>query len=218
MKVKDNSYIFSKDEKVFFTSDTHFNHKKIIEYCNRPFKSLEEMDEILIKHWNKVVGKDDYVFHLGDFVFGGSNTWKDVLSRLNGHIILIKGNHDYQNFRESYYSYFEHVADQMLIFIDDQPLLLNHYPILTYPKQYRTKEVIQLHGHVHSSNKMTGTDNYRYALHSLKQYDVGVDNNDYYPVSYSEIINNINERIKNYSLIDRLKQVYYCYKWVFTKS
>ena len=60
------NYKFDGD-KVFFTSDTHFNHTNIIQYCQRPFKSTDEMNEAMIDNWNSVVGEDDTVFHLGDF-------------------------------------------------------------------------------------------------------------------------------------------------------
>lgn len=76
----------------WFTSDHHFDHHNIIEYCGRPFKDVDDMNKKLIDNWNKVVKKDDVVFHLGDFSFRGRvNHFKE---KLNGHIIHIKGNHD----------------------------------------------------------------------------------------------------------------------------
>jgi len=59
-------------EHTFFTSDTHFNHANIIKFCDRPFKDVELMNETLIANWNRVVGLDDTVFHLGDFCLGGA--------------------------------------------------------------------------------------------------------------------------------------------------
>ena len=82
---------------VFFTSDSHFNHENIIKFCNRPFDSLDEMNDALTENWNAKVKPDDTVFHLGDFSWGGSGSWKSARERLNGHIILIKGNHKYFN-------------------------------------------------------------------------------------------------------------------------
>lgn len=78
---------------LWFTSDTHFKHSKILEFCNRPFNTIEEHDQTLINNWNSVIGPDDTVFHLGDFVFGGFPKWKEIRDQLNGHIILIVGNH-----------------------------------------------------------------------------------------------------------------------------
>ena len=48
-------------EHTFFTSDTHFNHANIISFCNRPFKDVEQMNEVMIANWNHVIGKDDSV-------------------------------------------------------------------------------------------------------------------------------------------------------------
>ena len=88
-------YKFTKEEskKVFFVSDTHFGHENIIRFCNRPFLNVEEMNEVLIENWNKIVPEDGTVFHLGDFALGGSNIWNEVLPCLNGQIYLILGNH-----------------------------------------------------------------------------------------------------------------------------
>ena len=74
---------FGDGSGVFFTSDTHWGHANIIRFCSRPFVSVEEMNDILIQNWNNVVPKDGIVFHLGDFAFGGSQLWNDVLSKLN---------------------------------------------------------------------------------------------------------------------------------------
>lgn len=74
--------------RVFFTSDTHFNHTNIIRFCNRPFKDVSHMNETIISNWNRVVGPEDIVFHLGDFCLGGSTEWVNVLNRLNGKYTL----------------------------------------------------------------------------------------------------------------------------------
>jgi len=83
--------------KIFITADHHFHHKNIIEYCNRSFKTVEEMDNVTIEKWNKKVGRDDLVIHLGDFALGTKEQVKETKEKLNGTIILIKGNHDRVN-------------------------------------------------------------------------------------------------------------------------
>ena len=79
---------------LFITSDTHFLHKNIIRFCDRPFDDVEEMTEELIKRWNEVVGTADTVLHLGDFGFQ-YNKLKPIVDRLNGSKILVRGNHDF---------------------------------------------------------------------------------------------------------------------------
>lgn len=172
-------------EHTFFTSDTHFGHANIIRFCNRPFKNVEEMDEALIENWNQVVSEDDTVFHLGDFAFGGSNVWKSIIPRLNGHINLIIGNHDRKNLRQGYMSSFGMVVPQLQIEIEENPIYLNHYPFLCYGGSYRG--VWQLFGHVHSGPNAEGLDISRLKTLFPTQYDVGVDNNDYAPISYKEV-------------------------------
>lgn len=172
-------------EHTFFTSDTHFGHANIIRFCNRPFKNVEEMDEALIENWNQVVSDDDTVFHLGDFAFGGSNVWKSIIPRLNGHINLIIGNHDRKNLRQGYMSSFGMVVPQLQIEIEGNPIYLNHYPFLCYGGSYRG--VWQLFGHIHSGPNAEGLDISRLKTLFPTQYDVGVDNNDYAPISYKEV-------------------------------
>lgn len=115
---------------VFFTSDTHFYHTNIIEFCNRPFKNMEDMNETLTANWNKADGPNDIVFHLGDFCLGDFGKWNRILDGLNGKIHLILGSRDLRNFRKSYAESFESVAMQMNIEVDNQKICLNHYPFL----------------------------------------------------------------------------------------
>lgn len=184
-------------EHTFFTSDTHFGHANIIRFCKRPFENVEEMNEVLIENWNKVVSDDDTVFHLGDFAFGGSNVWKEIIPRLKGHINLIIGNHDRKNLRQGYMSFFDMVVPQLQIEIEDTSIYLNHYPFLCYGGSYRG--VWQLFGHVHSGPGADGLDISRLRVLLPTQYDVGVDNNNFTPISYREVKNKI-EAQKNESL------------------
>ncbi len=179
---------------VFFTSDTHFCHTNIIEFCNRPFKNMEDMNETLIANWNKAVGPDDIVFHLGDFCLGDSGKWNRILDRLNGKIHLILGNHDLRNFRKSYADRFESVAMQMNIEVDNQKICLNHYPFLCYDGSY--DGVWQLFGHVHTNRNNTGNDATRLKMLFPTQYDVGVDNNNFKPVSFAQVKEIIEKQIE----------------------
>lgn len=81
--------------KVAVTSDSHLYHNNIIEYCDRPFDTIDEMHDRIIKDWNSVVMPDDIIIHLGDYVCGGSfDQIKEITDQLNGYKILIMGNHD----------------------------------------------------------------------------------------------------------------------------
>lgn len=79
---------------IYFSSDLHLQHAKIIEYCNRPFKDTQEMDEMIIHNWNNKVQQGDIVFVNGDFCMGKRDKIPNFLSRLNGKIYLVPGNHD----------------------------------------------------------------------------------------------------------------------------
>ena len=172
-------------EHTFFTSDTHFNHANIIRFCNRPFKDVNQMNEVLIENWNRVISPGDTVFHLGDFCLGGSLEWTNVLDRLNGKMHLILGNHDMKNIRQGYINRFENVVMQMHIEIGKRCIYLNHYPFLCFGGSYR--DVWQLFGHVHTSPHNTGLDAPRLKALFPTQYDVGVDNNNFTPVSFEQV-------------------------------
>lgn len=148
------------------------------------------MNEGLIKNWNSVVGKDDIVFNLGDFAFAPDRKWKEILGRLNGHHYLILGNHDVTRWPgDSIMKLFERVENQMILKIDGRTVYLNHYPYLCYGGSWRGPEnaVYALHGHVHSGPNSSGKDSDRLVNLFPYQYDVGVDNNDYFPVAWTQV-------------------------------
>ena len=194
------NYTEEEAKHLFFTSDTHFGHENIIKFCNRPFANAQEMNETLINNWNRVVGPDDTIFHLGDFAFGGSYLWNNMLDRLNGHIHLVIGNHDRKNLRQGYVQKFDSIYPQLQINIDGRSVYLNHYPFLCYGGSYRGDKdaVWQLFGHVHSGPFSTGKDDERLKMLFPYQYDVGVDNNNFTPISWEDVIIRIKNNIEFY--------------------
>ena len=157
------------------------------------------MNEALITNWNNVVKPNDTVFHLGDFAFGGSYIWNNVLSRLNGNIHLILGNHDEKNIREGYMAKFKYVGYQLRLIIENRVVYLNHYPFLCYGGTYRGNNyAIQLFGHVHSYENGTGLDMERLQYLFPYQYDVGVDNNNFTPISWAQVKDIINKQVEKY--------------------
>lgn len=160
------------------------------------------MDEEMIKRWNEKVPKDGVVYHLGDFGWRGFQYWRKIRNQLNGNIHLIIGNHDLKNgpkTQGNFLSLFESVSQQKRLLIEGRTVYLNHYPFLCYGGVYRDKKslVYQLFGHVHSGNCKKGLDIPRLEMLFPTQYDVGVDNNDYAPISWAEVQKKIEEQINN---------------------
>ena len=181
---------------IWFTADTHFWHYHIIELAGRPFgysKALNreeaciQMNEALIERWNDKVKKDDHIYHLGDFAFAGTGKCKDIFDRLNGRKYLIRGNHDGNSQCKQAWEWVKdyHVAHCEANYQDDegeiiqchQPIVLCHYPLLSWNGMAHGSW--HLHGHCHGSLRDAGG----------LRLDVGVDCNDYYPVSFNDIRN-----------------------------
>ena len=170
----------------YFTSDNHFFHRKIIEYCDRPFSTIEEMNFELIKRYNSLVNKNDTVYFLGDFAFTKNvNDIINVLQQLNGNKHFICGNHDkimlHDIIKKQFVTFTESNIKEILV--DDVYITLCHYPMLTWHNAMRG--TWQLFGHIHSGILSNATEKDL----SLKpsQYDVGVDAWNYYPVSFEDI-------------------------------
>lgn len=188
-KLDGMNFSLNDAEKIYFTADTHFNHENILGFCSRPFKGVKEHDEALIENWNKKVPDDALVFHLGDVCFGNCAYNRDILKRLNGNIYLVLGNHDIRG--DAYGRYknrFIGMSMETLVTIGDQKIILNHFPLLCFAGSYRKKPVWQLYGHVHTSPYSRGRDMDRIDGNVFPhQYDVGVDNNNFTPVSFAEL-------------------------------
>lgn len=138
--------------RYFIISDTHFGHKNIIGYCNRPFRSIDEMNKAIIKRWNESVSNEDIIIHLGDFFLGSKEECKLIAKQLHGRKILIKGNHD--NWSDEFYRTecgFEYVSKFPIVY--DGFYLLSHAPL----QLSETTPYYNYYGHVHNDEKYQDT-------------------------------------------------------------
>jgi calcineurin-like phosphoesterase family protein len=188
----------NKGQKLFFTSDTHYNHANICSATTtwvdpvtcRKFKSLEQMNTVLVNNINETVGQDDILIHLGDWSFGGFEAIEEFRNRIvcqNVHIIT--GNHDHhiENNRDGIQSLFASVSKYQNLVVkwnigmhnqSESRFALMHFPIASWDNMARG--AIHLHGHVHfPANKRIGMG---------KMMDVGCDGNNLYPIEMSEVL------------------------------
>jgi len=178
-----------KNMKLFFTSDNHHQHANMIKYESRPFRNVKDMDNQMIEKWNNKVTKNDSVYILGDFAFGDADSVSKLLDKLNGNKYLIKGNHDYYLKDRDIHRKFGWVKDYYVLKYNGLKIVLFHYPISVWDCKHHGS--IHLFGHVHS-NKGN-----HHPLDSVQDnsYNVGVDVNNFEPVSLEEILEKINYRI-----------------------
>ena len=169
---------------IYLTSDLHFMHKKIIEYepITRPFDSVDQMNEVLIKNWNDTINKEDKVYVLGDFCMGPADSVRDIVSRLNGEITLVRGNHDSRAKLQIYEEMGIEVKDIAYITYKGRFFILCHFPIASpeFCEMVRrdNSEVLVLYGHTHSNSPKGYVDG---------TYHIGVDTNDLKPISIEQI-------------------------------
>jgi len=166
--------------KTFFISDTHWGHRNIIRFSNRPFDSIEDMNQEMIRRWNSKVGYDDTVWHLGDFAISNTKLVKYLLTTLNGNIHLCKGNHEKSLLKPAHCrGMLKEVVDYKELTIDGTLVCLMHYPIETWNKKHHGS--IHLHGHVH-------VDSERVVNTIPNRYNVNCEFWNYEPVTLEEII------------------------------
>lgn len=199
MKIK-----LEQHQQLFFTSDTHYNHKNICkgvtswkdaDDVTRDFKTLDEMNDRIVNGINAAVGQDDVLFHLGDWSFGGFESIEEFRNRINcRNIHLILGNHDHHidRDREGIRRLFTSVNQYVELEVKkngsnkmgshdrsfESNFVLMHYPIMSWNKM--NDGVIHLHGHVHlPPHRRMGKG---------KMMDVGVDGNGLDPINVKEIL------------------------------
>lgn len=139
----------STETETYLISDTHWSHRRILEYCERPFVSVEEMNQALITNWNAVVAPGDSVWHIGDVVFGKLDYLKEVRAQLNGTIHLILGNHDRLRPRQYLEAGFATVQQSWRMRLGGKTILLQHRPPEPNDKWPLGVQAI-LAGHIHS--------------------------------------------------------------------
>jgi len=177
---------------IFFTSDTHFGTSGLKLPVKRNWSSIEAMDNELIKNWNDRIHPYDTVYHLGDFSKKQDyDTVKSYLDKLNGKIILISGNHDSKYTDETKALFFEFHYHQFELVIEKNELfVLNHCPMVEWNKSHHNS--YHLFGHCHGVVDVPG-----------KAWDVGVDNNNFIPLSIDTVRRIMGERPDNSNYVNR---------------
>lgn len=200
--------------RLFFTADWHCGHKNILEYSNRPFKSVEDMHKHFVKRYNHIVKESDVCYFLGDMGCCSTIEIKDILSRLNGTKILILGNHDRWGTSTYYNCGFSAILESATLKLGKEVVELRHIPTRslsefmrlawTYFKKHYKKGTLK-----YFSNRMKNEWS-RYSppknhwtlsahVHTAwltkgKNINVGVDVWDYSPVSAEQILKIIREK------------------------
>lgn len=129
--------------KVFVWSDLHFGHRNIISFSDRPFESVEEMNEHLIANYNDYVSPDDVCIWVGDVSFYSSMKTNELLDRCNGYKILVVGNHDMDHGKVKKMN-FDEVHLLYLMDFPEVSLVFTHFPMYNLPRPW-----INVHGHLH---------------------------------------------------------------------
>ena len=174
MNTYTQSELFTINElmNVFVISDHHFYHENIIKYCERQFKNLNHMHNVMIKNWNNVVSKDDVVLHLGDFSFGNKKMVKDIRRKLNGKIYMIKGNHDKHGV-----GWYNDVGIMMF----KKPFIIGD--ILFSHARKNTENInTYIHGHSHDKRPLIES------IDNNKFYNVSVDKLNYTPIKIKDLL------------------------------
>jgi len=161
------------EEDPWIISDTHFFHRNIIKYTGRPFETVTEMNEAIVKNWNDCVGKDDLILHLGDFGLSSSRNLEKIIKRLKGIKWIIIGNHDRS--RNWYVSRgFDRAVKKPL---ETRDYIFSHRPILPCKK-------INIHGHMHQKR-----------MRKRGYINASVEHIDYRPIKLSDLIKKFADRI-----------------------
>jgi calcineurin-like phosphoesterase family protein len=173
---------------IYFTSDIHFGHESILRLCRRPFSTTEEMNETIIRNINRKVHKNDELYILGDFSFRSALRPEYYLEQIRcKNIRLILGNHDVEKECEKSGG-FKWIKSYHEMNHNKTKLVLFHYPIFEWNGYHNN--AIHLHGHTHNAEK----ERYHLIPQMGKRcINVGVDMNEFAPISMDEIFARVAE-------------------------
>jgi calcineurin-like phosphoesterase family protein len=181
--------IYGKREKrnggravIFFTADQHFDHYNIIKYCTRPYSNTDEMNHDLITKFNEVVTPQDRTIHVGDFTLKGTSFAQSIIKQLNGTHTFLLGSHDYWMKKKGLQIWEKKVEGSYIVAC--------HYALHTWPRSHFNSW--HVFGHSHGNLQLSG-----------KRHDVGVDNNAFYPVSYSSLAEIMDGKSDNFNLVKK---------------
>ena len=192
--------------KKFYISDWHYGHKNVLGFDNRPFTSIEQMNEELIRRWNSVVSDGDLVYILGDMFWCTPKTAMPIMEQLNGQKILVKGNHD--RWHDSKFDkLFVKIDEYMEIEDEGRNVVLCHYPIPCFKNHFYGW--IHLYGHVHNSFEWNMMEHQRFLMEELYDRQCNMINVgammpwiDYTPRTLNEIINGYGVYRKELNIIE----------------
>jgi len=162
---------------IYFIADLHLDHDNIRKYCNRPFKSTKEMNDAIMENWMKRVKKQDTIYILGDVCMKPTEMLVDQLKYLYGEKHLIIGNHDKHNLNHLS-PCFKSIQIYKEIKYKDILFAMFHYPMESWNCSYHGS--VHLYGHVHNSETLNPK--------IVNRFNVGVDVNNFAPVSIDEIL------------------------------
>lgn len=177
-------------KNTYFTGDWHLGHANIIKYLNRPFYSVGEMNDIIISNFYNTIKLNAVVYFIGDLSFDKAII-EDFFAKLpkNIHFHFISGNHDKKT--EYIVKYFvDSYSNMKDIKINGNKITLCHYAMRVWNCSHFNSW--QLYGHSHGTLNPIG-----------KQCDVGVDNWNFYPVSFEQIKEYMNKQPDNFNLVKK---------------
>lgn len=175
--------------KDWITSDLHFCHDREFVWQARGFQSVEEMNEAIVERFNSVISPEDTLYILGDVMLNDNEKGEELLSRMNGKKIFIRGNHDTNPRVEIYKKYTDvEIKWADMIKYKKKSIYLSHHPTIVTNAGEVHNLVINLYGHTHQTENFYG--NY------VNMYHVGVDSHNCYPVLIDDAIAAIKEKIQ----------------------
>ena len=168
-----------------YISDLHFGHANVIDFDNRPFADVDEMDHCMIELWNSRVSPNDDVYIVGDFCFKAGKTPDWYLHQLRGHKHLIVGNHDKITLDcENATKHLESIDKMLHVSDGDKQICLCHYPIADWYKGRHGSWLI--YGHIHNRKD----DVYEFMKTRDHALNAAAAINNYTPVSFDELLRN----------------------------